>query len=241
MKGKTHKIIFFYPPWLQTSVSLILAPTLLFSFSMFGNVPAAKNSSTLSCNSANSLFFVSSICAFSCHQQLTPNSIRFCKLARQKGQKVFLKYNDSGRSRSFPLVPWKHLFCKGKANMDNKSTLEDACTRRECSAICPLKQFFSKGRNRCTNKSTLKDACIRSGFLFVHWSTSSPRERRKQLHNKSTLGMHAQGGMSSYCTLKHFFSKGKKKKMHTKALWRQQEEFSYCPLQHFYEGRKKER
>jgi hypothetical protein len=29
--------------------------------------------------------------------------------------------------------------------------------------------------------------------------------------------------------------------MHTKALWRQQEEFSYCPLQHFYEGRKKER
>jgi hypothetical protein len=42
------------------------------------------------------------------------------------------------------------------------------------------------------------------------------------------------------CPLK-YFSKGKRKKMHTKALWRQQEEFSYCPLQHFYEGRKKER
>jgi len=51
--------------------------------------------------------------------------------------------------------------------------------------------------------------------------------------------MHKEG-MFSYCTLKHFFSKGKKKKMHTKALWRQKE-FSYCPLQHFYEGRKKER
>jgi len=43
------------------------------------------------------------------------------------------------------------------------------------------------------------------------------------------------------CPLKHFFSKRKKKKMHTKALWRQQEEFSYCRLQHFYEGRTKER
>jgi hypothetical protein len=105
VKGKTHKIIFFYPPWLQASVSLILAPTLFFSFSMFGNVPAAKNSSTLSCNSANSLFFVSSICAFSCHQQLPPNSIRFCKLARQKRQKVFPKCTDSGSSRSFPLLP----------------------------------------------------------------------------------------------------------------------------------------
>ncbi len=105
VKGKTHKIIFFYPPWLQASVSLILAPTLFFSFSMFGNVPAAKNSSTLSCNSANSLFFVSSICAFSCHQQLPPNSIRFCKLARQKRQKVFPKCTNSGSSRSLPLLP----------------------------------------------------------------------------------------------------------------------------------------
>lgn len=157
-REKHTKSFFFYPPWLQASVSLILAPTLFFSFSMFGNVPAAKNSSTLSCNSANSLFFVSSICAFSCHQELPPNSIRFCKLARQKRQKVFPKCTDSGSSRSFPLLPWKHLFCKGKGNMHSKSTLEDACTRRECSAICPLKQFFSprERRNRCTTKALWK-------------------------------------------------------------------------------------
>lgn len=130
----------------------------------------------------------------------------FAKLARQKGQKVFPKCNDSGSSRSFPLVPWKHLFCKGKGNMHNKSTLEDACTRRECSAICPLNQgkeetdaqqkhfgrcmhkecflicplkhFFSKGKKKTIAQQKHFGGSRRS-FPIVHCSISMREERKK--------------------------------------------------------------
>jgi len=56
------------PPWLQASVSLSLDPIPLLSFSLPGNSPAAISCSTLSCSSASSLFFLSSISAFACHQ-----------------------------------------------------------------------------------------------------------------------------------------------------------------------------
>ncbi len=62
------------PPWLQASVPLSLDPTPRFSFSLTGNSPAAMSCSTLSCSSANSLFFISSISAFVYNQSKTKQS-----------------------------------------------------------------------------------------------------------------------------------------------------------------------
>jgi hypothetical protein len=106
-----------------------------------------------------------------------------------------------------------------------------------------LKQFFSKGKKKQMHNKKHFGGCMHKEGVFCYLSLEAillqGKEETDAQQKHFGRCMHKEWFL--ICPLKHFFSKGKKKKMHTKALWRQQEEFSYCRLQHFYEGRMKER
>jgi Fe-S-cluster-containing hydrogenase component 2 len=126
--------------------------------------------------------------------------------------------------------------------MHNKSTLEDACTRRECSAICPLKQFFSKGKKKQMHKEKHFGRCMhKECFLICPLKHFFSKGKKKTIAQQKHFGNACTRRNVFLLYLEALLFQGKEEKDAHKSTLEEQEEFSYCPLQHFYAGRKKKR